>query len=465
MKKQIYDIKEMSDSKEIYGTRPNPFIAAFIYCLAGLLLAAVLYAVIGTIDMTVSAAGIVRPNDEISTVSSLLSGRVEKMEMRDGQHVKKGDLLFRLDTEESESSLESLKESREKCEGQIDSYETFAGGVEEEVNPFSSNRDSEEYPYYVEFENYLLTLETSRETAEYEKKSTEENIRKLKVQIEKMEEEEAGLCAYLESIEEKENRCQDYPAYERQYDMYMLTMESLEKTGSDETLIEQKEYEAVSQTEASLAAVREELETARSNLTLYELSLDAGAEGDGQAVTTETLAGVMNQIKTLKAQKEELDAQIRQLETQMEQAEVTAAIDGVVNMVYPVVKGDVVNAGTAMATIIPEDASTLKVQLYVSNADIGNVKTGDEVKYNLAAFPSSQYGICKGEIVSISKDVITDESGFSGYYLVEATIAETKMEDKDGNEGELTSGMELEAKIVTQKKQILRYLLEKIDLF
>ena len=149
----------------------------------------------------------------------------------------------------------------------------------------------------------------------------------------------------------------------------------------------------------------------------------------------------------------------------MEQAEVTAAIDGVVNMVYPVVKGDVVNAGTAMATIIPEDASALKVQLYVSNADIGNVKTGDEVKYNLAAFPSSQYGICKGEIVSISKDVITDESGFSGYYLVEATIAETKMEDKDGNEGELTSGMELEAKIVTQKKQILRYLLEKIDLF
>jgi len=73
---------------------------------------------------------------------------------------------------------------------------------------------------------------------------------------------------------------------------------------------------------------------------------------------------------------------------------VTAAIDGTVNMIYPVVAGDVVSTGTAMAT-----------------------------------------------------------------------IAETKLEDKDGNKGEITSGMELEARIITQKKQILRYLLEKIDLF
>ena len=37
MRKTIIDISEMSDSKEVYGQRPNPAISWFIYCLVALL--------------------------------------------------------------------------------------------------------------------------------------------------------------------------------------------------------------------------------------------------------------------------------------------------------------------------------------------------------------------------------------------------------------------------------------------
>ena len=48
---------------------------------------------------------------------------------------------------------------------------------------------------------------------------------------------------------------------------------------------------------------------------------------------------------------------------------------------------------------------------------------------------------------------------------MEASIENKTLKDKDGNQGHLAVGMEAEAKIVTQKKSIIRYLLEKIDLF
>ena len=48
---------------------------------------------------------------------------------------------------------------------------------------------------------------------------------------------------------------------------------------------------------------------------------------------------------------------------------------------------------------------------------------------------------------------------------MEASIENKTLKDKDGNQGHLAVGMEAEAKIVIQKKSIIRYLLEKIDLF
>lgn len=53
---------------------------------------------------------------------------------------------------------------------------------------------------------------------------------------------------------------------------------------------------------------------------------------------------------------------------------------------------------------------------------------------------------------------VNQEHG-SGYYAVEATISYD-----NGKELEFIQGMALEAKVVTDQKSILKYLLEKIDL-
>lgn len=629
MKKEIYDIREMTDSKELYSERPNPFIAAFAYCLVGMLIAAVIYSFFGKIDMVATAAGVVRPNDDISTVSSLVGGRVVEVSMTDGQQVSAGDVLFKIDTSESKVSLDSLKESAAEYEAEITAYNKFVKNAGSGKNPFSSNKSGSEYPYYIEFQNYLLSLKNGRLSAEYDEDRTEQTIRTLKSQIEEYEKEIEGLTAYKVSIEKGKNCCRDFPDYSVRYNMYTAAIDVLEqeyqsqkrqietsttaesnrnyinqytdnireygylldsiKNGSScfptsektvcrllyddylaglaeyernyqnakemyeyylgagqaggeegavsdyeistakskmesakaaietykngkvieysQTLAEleaklkdfkfaadsersksellseleksftnsknQQYYKAIAETDSSIQTMESELRTARSNLKLNELALDLSrnsVDGKGERLSIsmtsiETLAAVLGKIDTLKMQLEEVKAQIKQVRTQIKQGTVNASIGGVLNVPNTIIKGDVIAAGTSLATIIPENETAFKVQLYVSNADIGNVKVGDEVKYNLAAFPSSQYGILKGQVTSISKDVLTRDGDYSGYYLVEASIENKTLKDKDGNQGQLAVGMEAEAKIVTQKKSIIRYLLEKIDLF
>ena len=103
--------------------------------------------------------------------------------------------------------------------------------------------------------------------------------------------------------------------------------------------------------------------------------------------------------------------------------------------------------------------------MYVSNSDIAGIKVGDSIKYNIAALPYNQYGIVEGKVTKISQDTLIQNGEYSGYYLVEGSISNETLQDDDGNTGEIGIGMQVTGRIVTQKKTIIRYLLEMIDLF
>ena len=173
----------------------------------------------------------------------------------------------------------------------------------------------------------------------------------------------------------------------------------------------------------------------------------------------------MTQQETLATKLNDLNTQIRQIEEKISQGSIVAEQGGIVSVITTLVKGDSIAAGTQVATIIPPSESEYKVQLYVSNSDIANISVGDEVKFSLSALPSNQYGMVSGKVTRISADALVQNGQFSGYYLVECSIANTVLTDKDGNNGAVVIGMQVEAKIVTQRKTIIRYLFEKTNLF
>lgn len=651
MKKIMLNFDEMSDSKEVYGQRPNPFITGFIYSLVGVLIIAIIYSCVGKIEIVTTASGIVRPNDSISTVSSFLDGRVDGVYYADGQNVKKGDVLLKIDTSDKQTSLDALKDKKAEYIFQNKMCEKFLKGIEEQKNPFSNNPENDEYTYHVKYEDYELSLNNSKQTIVYDAEKNEADLQTVKSQISELENRLKGLVAYRDSVEKGENLASNYPDYERLYlsyasaiekldndymsqkesilrdttedsnelvlkqyetmateynclvtsiqegksffpdddksvcrllyDNYQTTLENYEDTylsakdtyekylerdvSSDEsfalntipseqvindvskpetdnlsptddyietakqqmenaktavetyktkTLAEyqqilndyenkiaevklkiaslqdresqllaleesynnskdQQYHQTITQIDSSIQSAKTELNSAQSSLrlcqissTLYEDSKDENGIplSISQTIMQET-STILSQQETLKNQMDELDTQITQITEQIKKGTICAEQSGVISVNATLAVGDLITAGTVIATVLPINQSEYKMNLYVNNVDVANIKVGDSVRYNLAALPSSQYGVAEGTVLNISSDTLVQNGEYSGYYLVECSLNNKQFADDDGNEGTVLVGMQFEAKIVTQEKTIIRYLLEKIDLF
>ena len=126
--------------------------------------------------------------------------------------------------------------------------------------------------------------------------------------------------------------------------------------------------------------------------------------------------------------------------------------------------GSFVQAGTAIGAIYPEFESKYYAEIYVENSDIAKIKEGQKVKFEIAAYPSSEYGYFEGTVENIAKDISVDQSTGYAYYLVRVKCNNMSLKGKDGEEASLMNGMACQAKIVTDEKSILTYLLDKIDL-
>lgn len=640
MKKMVLDINEMSDSKEVYGQRPNPFIVAFIYCLAGLLIAAAIYSCIGKIDIVATSGGIIRPNDDVSTVSSLIGGRITGVNYSDGQYVEAGDVLLTVNTAEAEISLNALKKTLEDYEKQLLMTGKFLDGIEEGHNPFSSDPSNEEYAYYIQYTDYELSLKNTKDTFDFDVQNAAANSQAASEQISDIENRIMGLTAYRESIESGSNLASSFPEYENMYLMYIASIDALaldyqtqrEKILSDQTsesnqyyldyyegliteygylvasiekdrsvfpsgysgtclllwndycanldeykrtyetavadydyylgggtalqtevftsekelnpgknfldynasvaknkmesaeaaisayknrmlaeykqklseyeiktdelrisssgiqdkeallseiessyqnALEQKYFQTLEQIDSSIQSLKTEIISRESSLRLYQIASslyqkNLGEDGIPISISlaaAEQISALLKQEESLNGQVDDLKTQIMQAEQQVAQGSILAGKSGTISVISTLVKGDTLTAGTPFATIIPPDESEYKVQLYVGSADIANVEVGDEIKYNITALPSSQYGLLTGKVRSISKDVLSQNGEYSGCYLVEGNVENKKLADRDGNAGKLAIGMQVEAKIVTERKTIIWYLLEKINLF
>lgn len=174
---------------------------------------------------------------------------------------------------------------------------------------------------------------------------------------------------------------------------------------------------------------------------------------------------ILAKIDECTANLDSIKAEIARVQEQISRATVIASKSGFINLISAPVVGNIIGSGNLVATIIPAEESEYKVLMYVNNAGIANIGEGDIVKYSIAALPYNSYGIVEGNVLSISNDTIMQNGEFSGYYLIEGSIANESLYDAEGHEGEIGIGMEVTARIVTDRKTIARYLLEKIDLF
>ena len=488
MKAYIQDIDELTDSRELLEAKPQPFISIFIYSLILMVLISVIWSYFGEIDENIKAQGIVRPNQSLSSIRNQIAGKVESVNIEEGEQVKKGDLLFTIEHALLDLQKNSLEEEYKEADLELKNLDKLKKSILAGQNYFDGSIDSEK-----SFSNRFLKYQTDMAL---QFRQTELNLNTMN----EVNEALAGLNTLKQSALQNKNLFVDYDIiYYHQYIDYSLNLESLKDIAD-----QKKELHAASEelTKAGAISKRElddiknQLDAAQVSLYKYQndfmlnvntriadnkdrlkqlqinlkdsgLSTDvlsADIETSLQKYKMDTIVQIESDMKALQSNLARLANELETVGSNIKDCAVAAPIDGYVNMTNEISTGDLLQSGTEIATIVPEADTAYKVQLYVSNADIANIRQGQKIKYHFLALPYKEYGELSGTIINIGTDAKVDQTRGSSFYTVEASIENKPLYSYKGIKAEVKIGMECEAQVIIKTKKVLYYLLEKINL-
>lgn len=217
--------------------------------------------------------------------------------------------------------------------------------------------------------------------------------------------------------------------------------------------------------------LKDSIATLKENIESLALKEEKVFQYDGVEDSTVSnlkfneLKSTMEAITTCETQIVKLESELEAVQLEIEHANVVAPMDGIVNSNVDLVCGDILAAGTQVMTILPNNISAYKVNIYVANNNIGKVEIGMKIKLSIDALPNSEYGYLTGTITNISQDVKVNSENTYSYYLIEATVDDSALYDKNGDSAELKSGMVGQAKIIVGEKSIFRFVMEKLNLW
>lgn len=154
----IIDINDLSDSRELLEAKPPKVIKIFIYFILLMLITGFVWISLSFLEITTKSPGMIRPTKDISNVRNIVSGYIGDIYFSDGDYIKKGDLLYTIDTESLNLDLKDIETKIERIIKQRDNTITLKNSVLNGENKFR--------PENIEFYNRYLTFELEREKLE-----------------------------------------------------------------------------------------------------------------------------------------------------------------------------------------------------------------------------------------------------------------------------------------------------------
>lgn len=517
MKPLIINIEDITDSAEVYNSKPGSFVTWFIYIILGLLVFAFIWMGIFNIDTVVKADGIFRYDSETTDICSGVSGKIKDCNIEEGQFVKKGDELLVVDNGEISAKSDEYKEKLSDADMHIEMLEAYKKWLDGSSRALDGLKDNK---YYDEFSNRKKLLKANKSISgnntESQKKEYKKNIEDLLKSKGKYDNQVLKLEKTKRCIKNRKNifgkedlyymgmvesYISNYKLAKLQYSNkihdYRLQLKELEKSRkslSGKSLAEENKEQA-RQIKSNIKVLEKEMESELANLELQQISgieqqietvnsslssLNSSLSSarlqlkllNGDNADTKSEISVMternsvsSELDTYKEQRKEIKNNIKFLEEQNEKCVVEANSTGYIYMTADIKNGMYIQEGTSVCQILPGESCGYYAEIYIENQDIAKLEEGQKVKFGISAYPSSEYGYFTGKIDMISKDIKADSNTGSTYYLVKAQCDKSTVMDKNGEEGSLINGMACQAKIITGRKSVLEYVLDKIDIF
>jgi HlyD family secretion protein/adhesin transport system membrane fusion protein len=386
----------------------------------------IIWASFTKIDEVVRGEGKVMPSGQTKVLQHLEGGIISEILVNQGDHVKKGEVLYRLNNEYFDADLKSK-------EIELMAYEAKALRVETLINEKETLSYSEEFkkllPRIIQNEMFIFKEEKSK----YKNKIgiAKNQLRQKELKLDELQSKFENLSMELQLATEN-----------------MSIQENLLKkkvTSRKNYIVElakkQKIYTQIEEVRSSIPIVKQEIQEWERKITTVQ--------SDEKSKLYEQYSLVQVEIKKLQEKnKANIDRD--------ERKEVVSPVNGVINMLYFHTVNGIVKAGDKMAEVTPLE-DNLMIEAKIKTSDRALIWVGQTVSIEITSYDFSKYGLLKGKLIGIAPDSTMDKMG-NTFYLVKIQANDYQFD----NNSPIMMGMIANINILTAKRTIMQYLLKPL---
>ena len=412
----------------------GPYVWFGLLVLLGLIGGLAGWSVTAKLDGAVIVPGTFTVESSRKTVQHLEGGVVSQILVGEGDLVRKGQALLRLDSTIDRANLGVV-------ESQLDEL------LARRARLLAESRDAEalEFPFELlgrrSDPDVVVILAGQKELFVARRSSREAEAALLRQRISRFQEEIAGVQAQRAS-----NR-REIAIVEKELDGLRRLFEKGYATITRLLALER----AAERIRGEIAEHNASIARARNGIEELKLERIQSARDFREAATAE-LRQIEPQIATLK------ERQVAAAQ-RLERVEVKAPQDGIVVGLQVNTIGGVIRAGDAILDLVPA-GEDLVIEARVPTADVDRVAEGQTSRVRLTAFDQATTPEVAGEVIAVSADSFEDESSGARYYNARIRLSDKDRWSKEGID--LVPGMPAEVFIQTGSRTALSYFVKPL---
>jgi HlyD family secretion protein len=393
------------------------------------------WSALAEISGAVIAPGHIAVETRAKKVQHPEGGVVAELKVREGDRVKVGDLLARLDDTVLRANLAMVSKALDELtalEARLIAERDGLGTVRfprSLIERAKSNTDAE-----ASIGGQQIIFDSRRTARETARTQLSEQIAQLESLIEGLSAQRAAREQELKLIAEELKGVRDLFAEK------LVPLTRVIALDRDRTRIEGERGKLISDTAAARGSIAEK------KIQIVRLDDEFRSE-----VVTE-LADVRNKIN------EDVERKAAATE-RLSRIEIRAPVSGMIHQLNVFTIGGVIASGEVAMLIVPEN-DKLVVDAQVEPQEIEHLRIGQKAVVSFTAFSDRNLKDAAGEVTVISPDLVEEQQTQRRFYRVKMSV-----EPPIGSNGQpltLVPGMPVEAFIVKGNRTVLAYLVKPI---
>ena len=413
----------------------NPHAAIRRNLRIGLVVLAFLVLGVGGLSATVTMAGAVVASGSIVVSSNVkkiqhpTGGVVAEIRVKDGSHVKAGDVLVSLDPTVTganvnivSDAVDQLTAKQTRLEAERDSRDSVHFPAE-----LLAHRNRPVAADAMRDELRLFQLHLTERTGQ--KSQLAQRKVQLEQQIQGFDQEAAAKKSQMQLIE------QELVGVRELYKQNLVPLSRLNALERDAVQLKGD----VAQLRAAAAEARGKI----AEVQLQAIQVDESARSE---------AG--NQLGQVESQLSELLQKRVTAQQEFSRVQIRAPQSGYVDRLAAHTIGGVIGPGEAIMYIVP-DKDPLRVEVKIRPSDVDHVRVGEKANLRMSAFNVRTTPELNGTVSRVSAEAETDEKTGASFYI--AAIEIPPAEIAKLKRLKLIPGMPVEAFIQTEQRTLLSY--------